>query len=233
MQDTPAITVDVVSDVVCPWCYVGQKRLEEAMTLAPEIAVRLRWRPYQLDPDIPPEGHDRKAYMQAKFGDGGRLQEMQARLEELGRDAGIMFHFDDISRSPNTLDAHRLIRWAASADGENAQNAVVKRLFQLYFEEGADVGDRQVLVGAARDAGMDAALVETLLVAGADVDEVRAEIDTARRMGVTGVPCFLLENRYAIMGAQDAETLADALRQVAAAKARGELEMAEPHQPSS
>lgn len=224
MEDRQSLAIDVVSDVVCPWCYVGQKRLEEAMALAPEIEVRLRWRPYQLDPDIPPEGHDRKAYMQAKFGDGGRLEEMQARLEELGRDAGIMFRFDDISRSPNTLDAHRLIRWAASADGANAQNAVVKRLFQLYFEEGADVGDRQVLIDAARDAGMDAALVETLLATGADIDEVEAEIDTARRMGVTGVPCFLLENRYAIMGAQDAGTLADAMRQVAGAKARGELD---------
>jgi predicted DsbA family dithiol-disulfide isomerase len=218
------LSIDVVSDVVCPWCYVGQKRLDEAIAMVPEIAVDLRWRPYQLDPSIPPEGFERKAYMKAKFGDDGRLKEMQARLEEIGRDAGIVFHFDDITRSPNTLDAHRLIRWAASADGRNAQQAVVTRLFQLYFEEGADVGDRGVLIGAARAAGMDAALVETLLAAGADTDEVRAEIETAQRMGVTGVPCFLLQNRYAVIGAQDAETLADAIRQVAGAKARGELD---------
>lgn len=224
MAEGQRIAIDVISDVVCPWCYVGQKRLEEAMAMAPEIGVDLRWRPYQLDPTIPREGHDRQTYMKAKFGDDGRLQEMQVRLEEIGRDVGIIFHFDDISRSPNTLDAHRLIRWAASADGKNAQHALVTRLFQLYFEEGADVGDRAVLVAAARETGMDATLVETLLSAGADVEEVKAEIETSRNMGVTGVPCFLLENRYAIMGAQDAETLADAIRQVAAAKARGELD---------
>lgn len=232
MAEEQRISIDIVSDVVCPWCYVGQKRLEEAMALAPEIGVDLRWRPYQLDPTIPPEGLDRHSYMKAKFGEDGRLEEMQVRLEELGRDAGIIFHFADITRSPNTLDAHRLIRWAASADGTDVQDAVVKRLFQLYFEEGRDVGDRAVLIAAARECGMDATLVETLLGAGADLDEVQAEIETARRMGVTGVPCFLFENRYAVIGAQDAETLADAIRQIAAAKARGELDETAP-QPSS
>lgn len=224
MAEELRISIDLVSDVVCPWCYVGQKRLEEAMALAPEVGVDLRWRPYQLDPTIPPEGLDRDSYMKAKFGEGGRLEEMQVRLEEIGRDVGIVFHFGDITRSPNTLDAHRVIRWAASADGQNVQNAVAKRLFQFYFEEGRDVGDRAVLIEAARECGMDATLVETLLAAGADVDEVKTEIDTARRMGVTGVPCYLIENRYAVVGAQDAETLADAMRQVAEAKSRGELD---------
>ena len=232
MENRQSLAIDVISDVVCPWCYVGQKRLEEAMAMAPEIDVRLRWRPYQLDPTIPPEGLDRKTYMEAKFGDEGRLEGMQARLEELGRDAGIVFHFELITRSPNTLDAHRLIRWAASVDGTDVQDAVARRLFQLYFEEGRDVGDRAVLIEAARECGMDATLVETLLAAGADVEEVKSEIETARRMGVTGVPCFLFENRYAVIGAQDAETLADAIRQVAAAKARGELDGPAP-QPSS
>jgi predicted DsbA family dithiol-disulfide isomerase len=222
------LSIDVISDVVCPWCYVGQKRLEEAMALAPEVEIDLRWRPYQLDPTIPPEGHERQSYMLAKFGDAERLRQAHARLEEMGRDAGIAFHFDDITRAPNTLDAHRLIRWAASADGQNIQHAVVTRLFQLYFEEGADVGDRAVLVEAARETGMDVALVETLLAAGADTEEVKAEIETAQRMGVTGVPCFLIEGRYAVVGAQEAETLADAIRLVAAAKARGEMDGAEP-----
>jgi len=226
MAEELRISIDLVSDVVCPWCYVGQKRLEEAIALAPEVGIDLRWRPYQLDPTIPPAGLDRDSYMKAKFGDDGRLAEMQTRLEETGRDAGIVFHFGDITRSPNTLDAHRVIRWAASADGRNVQNAVAKRLFQFYFEEGRDVGDRAVLIEAARECGMDAALVETLLAADADVAEVKAEIDTARRMGVTGVPCYLIENRYAVMGAQDPETLADAIRQIAEAKARGELDTA-------
>ena len=149
---------------------------------------------------------------------------MQTRLEETGRDAGIVFHFGDITRSPNTLDAHRVIRWAASADGRNVQNAVAKRLFQFYFEEGRDVGDRAVLIEAARECGMDAALVETLLAADADVAEVKAEIDTARRMGVTGVPC--LPHRKPLRGHGRNRTLKRSPTPSARSrkqKARGEL----------
>ncbi len=224
MAEKEAIAIDVVSDVVCPWCYLGQRRLAEAIASVPDIEVSVRWRPYQLDPSIPEGGLDRESYMRAKFGSAGRLRAAHERLTAMGREAGIAFDFGAIRRAPNTLDAHRLIRWAAGADGEARQQAVVERLFRLYFEEGADVGDRSVLVEAAREAGLDAALVETLLAAGADTAEVTAEIETARRMGVTGVPCFLLEGRYAVVGAQDTATLADAIRQVAAAKARGELQ---------
>jgi predicted DsbA family dithiol-disulfide isomerase len=215
----------VVSDVVCPWCFIGQQRLDKAIAAA-ATPVNVRWRPFQLDPTIPPEGTDRRAYMLGKFGSEERIREMHGRIEPLGAAEGIAFAFDAITRSPNTLDAHRLIRWAGAA-GEAIQNRLVRRLFRLYFEEGADIGDAAVLIEAAREAGMDAAVVETLLPTDADKDAVRAEIETAQRMGVTGVPCFLLEGRYAVMGAQAAETLADAIRQVAAAKAKGELENAE------
>ncbi|AZO54826.1 MULTISPECIES: DsbA family oxidoreductase [unclassified Mesorhizobium] len=226
MSEANAITVDVVSDVVCPWCFIGQKRLDKAVAAAGDVEVHIRWRPFQLDPTIPPQGKDRHEYMLAKFGSDKRIREIHARIEPLGEAEGISFAFDAIKVAPNTLDAHRLIRWAGAA-GEDVQNRLVRRLFQLNFEEGVNIGDHTVLLEAAREAGMDASVVETLLPSDADVEAVRTEIATASRMGITGVPCFLLEGKYAVMGAQDADTLADAIRQVAAAKARGELEKAD------
>ena len=225
MSDT-SISIDVVSDVVCPWCFLGGKRLQAAIAAIKDIDVTVRWRPFQLDPTIRPEGKDRKEYMRAKFGDGDRLKQVHANLVSLGAVEGISFDFDAIRVSPNTLDAHRVIRWAGTA-GEAVQNRLVEELFSRYFERGENTGDAGVLIEAARAAGMDAAVVETLLPTDADADAVRAEIGTAARMGVTGVPCFLLEGKYAVMGAQDTAVLADAIRQVAAAKARGELEKAE------
>lgn len=222
MNERQSVTVDVVSDVVCPWCFIGQKRLDKAVAAVPEVAVDIHWRPYQLDPTIPPEGKDRKQYMLAKFGSEERIREIHQRIEPLGAAEGIAFDFNAIKVAPNTLDAHRVIRWAGTA-GDGVQNRLVHRLFQLNFEEGANIGDHAVLIGAARESGMDTAVVEALLPTDADRDAVVSEIATAGRMGITGVPCFLLEGKYAVMGAQDAETLADAIRQVAAEKARDEL----------
>ncbi|UCI33538.1 DsbA family oxidoreductase [Mesorhizobium sp. B4-1-4] len=223
MSQANAITVDVVSDVVCPWCFIGQKRLDRAVAAAGDVDVHIRWRPFQLDPTIPPQGKDRREYMLAKFGSDERIREIHGRIEPLGEAEGISFAFDAIKVAPNTLDAHRLIRWAGAA-GEAVQNRLVRRLFQLNFEEGVNIGDHAVLIEAACEAGMDASVVATLLPTDADVEAVRTEIATASRMGITGVPCFLLEGKYAVMGAQDVDTLADAIRQVAAAKARGELD---------
>ena len=222
MAAAKEIIIDVVSDAVCPWCFVGQKRLDKAVASLPDIDVGIRWRPFQLDPTIPPEGKDRKEYMRAKFGDGDRLRQVHANLEEIGRGEGIAFDFDAIAVSPNTLDAHRLIRWAATS-GEDVQGRVARRLFQLYFEEGKNIGDHEVLVRAARECGMDEAVVRTLLATDADRDAVRQEIDTVNRMGVSGVPCFLIEGRYAVMGAQGSDTLAEAIRKISEAKERGEL----------
>jgi predicted DsbA family dithiol-disulfide isomerase len=218
MADKQTVTVDVVSDVVCPWCYIGQKRLERAIAAVPELDVEVRWRPYQLDPTIPAEGKDRRQYMIDKFGSEERIAEIHERIEGLGKDEGIDFAFDRIKVAPNTLDAHRVIRWAGAA-GNGIQNELVRRLFSLNFEQGRNIGDPAVLIDAARDSGMDEAVVMTLLPTEADRSEVQNEIATASRMGITGVPCFLLESKYAVMGAQDAATLADALRQVAAEKA--------------
>ncbi len=149
---TDALTIDVVSDVVCPWCYLGEKRLD--LALADESRpVTLRWRPYQLDPTIPEGGLDRVEYMERKFGRDGRLKSVHDQLVRLGAEVGISFAFDRIERAPNTLDAHRLIRWAGSA---GSQREVVDRLFRAYFVEGRDIGDRAVLLDVAAASGLDA-----------------------------------------------------------------------------
>jgi len=223
MNDKPALSVDVVSDVVCPWCFLGMRNLQLALADLRDIDVMVRWRPYQLDPTIPSEGLDRKAYMVQKFGSLERIEAAHDRLREMGAAAGISYDFAAIKVAPNTLDAHRVIRWAATA-GDDVQNRLVERLFRLYFEEGKNIGDHAVLIEAARQADMDASLVETLLPTQADRDEVKAEVETAQRMGITGVPCFLLEGRYALMGAQPPRALSDAITKVSEAKEKGELE---------
>ncbi len=208
------IEIDVVSDVMCPWCFIGKKNLEAAAGAIEGIDVKINWRPFQLDPTLPPEGKDRKQYMEEKFGKGDGLKEAHSRVEEAGRAAGIDFRFGDITVAPNTLDAHRLIRWAGGAEGD-AQQRVVNRLFELYFMEGADIGDTRILSAVAEDAGMDGAVVRELLATDRDKEEVQREIATAQQMGVTGVPCFIIDRRYAVMGAQPPQVLADAIAQAA------------------
>ncbi|MBL8577161.1 MAG: DsbA family protein [Mesorhizobium sp.] len=222
MSERQTIRIDVVSDVVCPWCFLGQKRLDAAIAASPDVDVAVAWRPYQLDPTIPAAGMDRKAYMKAKFGDESRLRDAHIRLEELGKAVGIDYDFDAIKVAPNTLDAHRVIRWAG-ATGPDVQNKLVRQLFRLYFEQGHNIGDHTVLVKAAQDSGMDGPVVGSLLASDSDRSAVTEEAATASRMGITGVPCFLLEGKYAVMGAQETATLADAIQQIAEAKKRGEL----------
>lgn len=224
MLERTELVVDVISDTVCPWCFVGMKRLERAARLVEDVEVRARWRPYQLDPAIPAGGLPRRDYMLNKFGSEEKLHEIHVRIAELGEIEGIRFNFADIQMSPNTLDAHRLVRWAGSPKAPSgAQTRMVRRLFELYFEEARDIGDHQVLAEAAGECGLDAALVSTLLASPSDADSVREEIATASQMGVTGVPCFIFEGKYAVVGAQEVDMLADAIRQIGGAKARGEL----------
>lgn len=206
-HESEPLSIDVVSDVVCPWCYLGEKRLEAALAEEPQ-PVALRWRPYQLDPTIPPGGLDRADYMERKFGKSGRLQSVHDNLTRLGAEFGVPFAFDKIKRSPNTLDAHRLIRWAASA---GSQGTIVDRLFKAYFVEGRDIGDRAVLIDIARECGLAADLVEKLLADGADVDLVRQEIEQAQAMGVSGVPFFIFAGRLGVPGAQDPSVLRRAM----------------------
>ena len=210
------IAIDIVSDAVCPWCFIGKRNLEAALAELPDVATEIHWRPYQLDATIPAEGVDRKAYLQRKF--GARVAEIYGRVAEAGAAAGIPFAFEAIARSPNTLDAHRLIRWSWSA---GKQDAVVERLFRDFFIDGKDIGDRAVLIAAARDCGMDVDLVASLLDSDVDKEGVRGEIASAQDLGVTGVPFFILNGKYALPGAQPPDVLK---RSIERAIARAEAE---------
>lgn len=213
MTDAAELMIDVVSDVVCPWCYLGEKRLDAALAEESRPVV-VRWRPYQLDPSIPEGGLDRVEYMERKFGRDGRLKSIHDHLVRLGAEVGVSFAFDRIKRAPNTLDAHRLIRWAGAA---GAQGEVVDRLFRAYFVEGRDIGDRAVLLDIAAESGLDAELVARLIDEGADVEAVRGEIAQAQAIGVTGVPFFIFAGRLGVSGAQDVSVLRRAMSQATAA----------------
>ncbi|EFM55639.1 DsbA family oxidoreductase [Brucella inopinata] len=208
------ITIDVVSDVVCPWCFLGRKRLEAALVSLPDVEAETRWRPFQLDPTLPPHGKDRQTYLREKFGTSSKIDDSHRQLRALGEEYGIVFDFDAIIRAPNTLDAHRVIHWAAQA-APDTQDRMVGMLFSLYFEQGQDIGNHEVLVDAAASVSMDAEVVARLLQSKADKDTIRDEIATANRIGVRGVPCFIIDQKYAVMGAQTPDVLADAIRQTA------------------
>ncbi len=201
------VSIDVVSDAVCPWCYIGKRHLGAALDTLEGIRPEIRWRPYQLDATIPPGGMSRADYLSRKFGPE-RITQMNARLTQAGAGAGISFALEKIARSPNTLDAHRLIRWAQPS---GAQDGVVERLFQLYFEEGADIGDRDLLADVAAAHGFERPLARRMLDAETDKEAVRGEIATAQRMGVTGVPFFIFDGKFALSGAQPPEAIAAAI----------------------
>ncbi len=211
--ETSPISVDIVSDVACPWCYLGKRRIEEAIPLVADIPVTIQWRPYQLDPTIPPEGVDRKEYMTAKFGDLEALRPAHERLLAMGSEVGIDYRFDDMKLSANTLDAHRLIRWAVADD---LQTEVVERLFRANFTEGRNIGDKSVLADIAGEAGMNREAVAARLATDEDIAAVQQEIAEAQRIGVTGVPCFIVAGRYAVAGAHPADAIADVIRKAAA-----------------
>ena len=196
--------IDIISDAICPWCYIGKRRLEQALTLAPQPGLETGWRPFQLNPDMPAEGIDRKEYLRAKFGDSaGRNYD---RIAAIGREVGIPFAFDRIQRTPNTILAHRLIRYAAR---ENVQDPMVETLFRAYFTEGRDIGNRDTLVELAAAAGLEAKAVEAYLAGTEDDDTIRTEDAFARQIGISGVPCFIVDRQYAISGAQPAEAFVE------------------------
>jgi len=218
-QPSPApFTIDVVSDVVCPWCYLGERRLRQAIAALPDMTIAVRFRPYSLDPTVPPEGEDREAYIVRKFGSVKALDAAHERLELFGSEAGIAYHFDRITRAPNTLNAHRVVRWATEA-GKGAE--MVDRLFAAYFSEGRDVGDHGVLGELAGEVGLDGAAITARLGTDDDKDSVKAEIDEAYQIGVTGVPTYILGGRFGVVGAQSVEALTDAIRQVAEKVSQG------------
>jgi predicted DsbA family dithiol-disulfide isomerase len=205
--------LEIVSDVVCPWCYIGKAGLDRALAEAAN-PFTIRWRPFQLNPDMPPGGMDHRAYYAAKFGED-RAQAIRERVTEAGRAVGVVIDFGRIERAPNSLDAHRLLRWA---EAEGVQHALAGILFRRYFTEGEDVGDRAVLATAAEEAGMDPTVAARLLAGDADRASVAEEAAAAAEMGVTGVPCFLLGGRYAISGAQPPEVWTRLIAELDAAR---------------
>ena len=207
-----AIQVDVVSDVICPWCFLGKRRLDKALGLLDGIEVAVNWLPFFLDPTIPAEGMSRKTYLENKFG-AERLKTLHDPILAAGKEDGVPYAFDKITRTPNTMDAHRLIRWSHES---GKQHDVSERLFMGYFSLGLDIGDRAVLAKIAGEAGMDPSEVSVKLDSDTNIDAVTAEVELAYRMGVTGVPCFIFAQKQGLMGAQPAEVLAEAIERLAA-----------------
>jgi predicted DsbA family dithiol-disulfide isomerase len=192
--------IDIVSDTVCPWCFIGKRRLERALQARPDLEVQIGWRPFQLNPDMPLEGMPRQDYLAKKFGGNARADKIYDTIRATGLEEGIAFDFGRIGRAPNTIASHRLIRWAATS---GVQHQVVELIFDRYFVRGEDISSAAVLTAIAREAGMDADLVAELLAGDADVELVRSEDQVARELGIAGVPCFIIERKYAISGAQD------------------------------
>ncbi len=208
-----SVGVDIVADVICPWCYLGARRLMAAAALVPGIEITVRWHPFFLDADTPADGVDYRATMTARLGSAATLDTVNARLAALGKAEGIDFRFDRIKRIPNTLDAHRMIRWAAV---EGRATALVEALSDLYFCRGADLSRRETLLRAAREAGLDAEVMAVLLAGEADRAVVEAEAQDLRRRGVTGVPTMILAGRVVLVGARETDEIARVLNQVAA-----------------
>ena len=206
------VTIDVVSDVVCPWCFIGKRRLEKALALNPDIPVEVRYHPYFLNSWVPAEGMARDEYLTAKFGSPERYKQIAGRVSAAAAAEGLTYAVDKMKRQPNTLDCHRLILWAQSS---NKAAQMKQRLMDLYFTEGADLSDRDVLVQAAADVGMDAVTVRSMLASDADVDRVEAAANSAKEAGIDGVPTFIIGGVAAISGAQDPQVLANAIEQIA------------------
>ena len=213
---TAPLTIDVVSDVVCPWCFIGKKRLEKALAMRPDIPVEVRWRPYFLNDWVPREGISRDEYLTTKFGSPERYRQIAGRVAAAAQAEGLAYNVGGIARQPNTLDCHRLILWARNTGDPGKMK---QRLMELYFTEGADLTDREVLVKAAADCGMDADRTRELLASDRDVDRVTQEATQAKEAGIDGVPCFILGGVLAVSGAQDPVYLADAI-----ARARDDVE---------
>jgi predicted DsbA family dithiol-disulfide isomerase len=209
---TSTLAIDVVSDVVCPWCYVGKRLLEQAIALKPEIAVDVRFRPYFLNPWVPREGMSREDYLITKFGSVENYNKNGDRIAAAAASVGLTYARDKIKRQPNTLDSHRLIYWA----GQTGAGARMKqRLMELYFAEGGDLSDREVLVSAAAACGLDAAEIRTRLAGDEDAERVEAEAISAKEAGIDGVPCFIFGGTFAVSGAQAPQVLAQAIERAA------------------
>jgi predicted DsbA family dithiol-disulfide isomerase len=202
MTDAPAVPLDILSDPICPWCYIGKTHLDKALSEAGENPFVIQWHPFQLNPDMPREGMDRRAYLEAKFGGKEAAVRAYAPVLEHAEAAGLNIDFEAMRRTPNTLNAHRLIHWAGI---ERKQNDAVDALFHAYFVEARDIGTDETLADIADAIGMDASVVLRLLASDADLDDIRERDAKAREMGVNSVPTFIVAGRHAVPGAQPPE----------------------------
>ncbi len=199
---TQTVKLDIMSDPICPWCYIGKTHLDKALAEIPNHPLVIEWHPFQLNPDMPDAGMDRREYLERKFGGKDGAVRAYAPVVEHAENAGLKIDFEGMKRTPNTLDAHRLIHWAGI---EGKQNAVVDALFNAYFVEARDIGDREVLADIADSVGMDAAVVMKLLQSESDREDIRTRDSHSREMGVNSVPTFIVANQHAVPGAQPPE----------------------------
>jgi predicted DsbA family dithiol-disulfide isomerase len=226
MPSPNELTIDVISDVVCPWCFIGKRRLEKAIALKPEIAVTVRYRPFFLNAWVPRDGISREQYLVKKFGSVANYMANAPRVVAAAAGEGLVYNLDAIKRQPNTIDCHRLIRWAGEEGGDPAK--MKQRLMDLYFTEGGDLTDREVLAAAAQTCGMDADKVRQRLAVDEDVDIVSEEAASFERAGINSVPCFILGGILAVSGAQEPEVLAEYMERAVSERARREAaEMAQ------
>lgn len=204
--------IDIVSDTICPWCYIGKKRFERAVAESGRTDIMVAWRPFQLNPDMPADGMTREAYLKLKFGGGDRSRQIYRAIAENGAEEGIDFQFDRIQRTPNTVNSHRLIHWSGP---KGFQDEIVDSLFRAYFEEGRDIGSVGTLIECAVRAGVEEKDARDFL----ESDEIRQEVVAAdvyaRRMGISGVPCFIVNRKYAVSGAQPPAAFAEVFSLVA------------------
>jgi len=207
-MDDPRATLDVLSDPICPWCYIGKVKLDRALAQRPDHELDIFWRPYQLNPEMPRDGMDRMTYLETKFGGPERAKAIYGQIESAAVAAGLNVDFSKITLTPNTFDAHRLIRWARDS---GHQQAVVDSLFIRYFEQGQDIGDRDLLMEVADEVGLDKELLVRLYAEDADRDLLTNEENLARQMGVSGVPTFILSEKFAFVGAQETAAWLDVL----------------------
>ncbi len=209
------LTIEIVHDLVCPWCYLGTRRLLRTLRRRPDLLIDLTWRPFLLNPDMPRLGMARSDYVVRKFGGEDRARRLYGSIAEIGRAEGLLFRFDRVRRTPSSVDAHRLVRWA-SRFGRGDE--VVEALFAAHFADGRDIGDGAVLVAVATSCGLDAANAWAMLQSDAELDAVHADNLRAHRLGINGVPCFVIGGRHAISGAQEPEVI-ERLLDVAAVEA--------------
>ncbi|WIY24866.1 DsbA family oxidoreductase [Parasedimentitalea psychrophila] len=196
------VKLDIISDPICPWCYIGKTNLDKALAQIPDHPFTIEWHPFQLNPDMPVEGMDRRAYLEGKFGGKQAAVKAYAPVVDAAQKAGLTINYEAIKRTPNTLDAHRLIHWAGI---ESKQTEAVDALFHAYFVDGRDIGSAEVLGDIADSIGMDAAMVQKLLATDNDTDDIKSRDAHSRQMGVSSVPTFIVDNRHAVPGAQPPE----------------------------